>query len=82
MSWVNNFVAMAIAVTKALLVINIFMGVKFQTKLVKLYAFGGFVASTLLAILFCDYATRGWEQTKGWENLPTNVMPRAEFRDP
>src|SRR5579871_513721 len=44
----NNIVAMAIAVMKALLVISFFMGVKYATKLTKLWAMAGFVGFALM----------------------------------
>ena len=39
----NNIIAVSIACTKAILVIAIFMGVKYSSNLVKLFAIGGFV---------------------------------------
>lgn len=84
-SFINNVVAMTIAVVKALLVIMIFMGVKWGTKLTKTYALCGFVWVTLLTIAFCDYATRRWEPVAAWEEgevskitgmkLPTKGAP-------
>ena len=63
----NNLVAMAIAITKATLVILIFMGVKYSSNVVKIYAALGFVWLPLLGIAFCDYGTRSYEIEKGWE---------------
>ena len=57
----NNLVAMTIAICKALLVVMIFMGVKYSTKLTKLWAATGFVWLTLMGIILVDYYTRGNE---------------------
>lgn len=66
-SFGNNIIAMAIAVTKATLVVTIFMGVKWASKLVKIYTLLGFVWVFFLGIMFCDYGTRHLEIEKGWE---------------
>jgi cytochrome c oxidase subunit 4 len=81
-SWVNNLVAMGIATAKALIVITIFMGVKFATDLTKIYAILGFAWVTLMLVMFCDYATRDWEPVKGWEEVPANAFPRGKKPDP
>lgn len=57
----NNVVAMTIAIFKALLVVMIFMGVKYGTKLTKLWAATGFIWLTLMGIILIDYTTRGNE---------------------
>ena len=54
----NNIVAMAIAATKAVLVILIFMGVMFTTKLAKLWAVLGFIWLTFAFGILIDYHTR------------------------
>jgi caa(3)-type oxidase subunit IV len=66
-SYVNNVIAMTIACIKASIVIYIFMGFKHSTNLVRLYAVLGFVWVTLMTITFCDYASRKYEPTVGWE---------------
>jgi cytochrome c oxidase subunit IV len=66
-TWRNNILALAIAITKTTLVILIFMGVKWQTRLVKLWAATGFVWFLLMAIIFGDYFTRDWESVPGWQ---------------
>ena len=77
-SVVNNFVAMGIACIKAWLVIQVFMGVKFQSNLVKTYAILGFVWFTLMFSMFADYGTRRWEPVQGWTpNDDQMAMPRA-----
>jgi len=57
----NTPVALAIAITKGLLVILFFMGVRWNTPLTKTVAISGFI---WLLILFAmgmnDYLTRGW----------------------
>ncbi|HXH62361.1 MAG TPA: cytochrome C oxidase subunit IV family protein [Fimbriimonadaceae bacterium] len=72
-----NMAALGIAVTKAYLVINIFMGVKFSTKLTKMYAIGGFVWFMLIFGILVDYATRSWEPVPGWEKTPSSSIPRV-----
>lgn len=74
--WLMNLIAIGIAVTKAVLVISIFMGVKYGTKLIKLYALGGFVWFLLLAITLVDYFSRPWEPVQGWEGVPSSSFQR------
>ena len=62
----NNAVAMAIAVTKATLVVLFFMQVKYGTRLTWLWAGLGFVWFTLLSIIMQDYMTRPWVPTHTW----------------
>ena len=57
----NAVVALAIAVTKATLVVLFFMHVKYTTKLTKLtVASGIFTFFVLIAMTLCDYITRAW----------------------
>lgn len=79
-SWANNIVAMAIAVTKAYLVVSIFMNVRNGTKLIKLYAACGFVWVTLLAFMMCDYGTRSLEPVEGWAQ--SSSLPRGQYQQP
>jgi len=72
----NNIVAMAIACTKAFLVVWIFMGVKFGTKLIKLWAYAGFIWFGMLFFVYCDYYTRSWEPVPGWGPKET-ALPRS-----
>ncbi len=77
-SIINNLVAMGIASVKAWLVIQIFMGVKFQSNLVKTFAILGFVWMTLMFSMFADYGTRRWEPVKGWTPGDAEVaLPRV-----
>jgi caa(3)-type oxidase subunit IV len=64
--WAMWFIAMGIAYTKAFFVVQIFMGVRYQTKLVKAFAYGGFIWALLLLVMLTDYLTRPWEPVKGW----------------
>ena len=53
--------ALAVAVTKALLVILFFMHVKYNTRLTWLVVIGGFFwLGILLVMTLGDYLTRGW----------------------
>jgi caa(3)-type oxidase subunit IV len=80
--WLTNAVALGIAVAKAVQVVQIFMGVKFTTKVVKLFAYGGFVWFLTLFIMFIDYATREWEPVRGWEaGVPSTGLPRERTSD-
>ena len=65
-TWMNNVVALVIAITKMMMVILIFMGVKWSTRLTKLWAATGFVWFLLMGLTFGDYATRGWENIPTW----------------
>jgi caa(3)-type oxidase subunit IV len=65
-TYINNFVALLIAITKAYFVVMIFMGVKWTSKLAKVWAVTGFVWVTLLLIIFGDYTSRTWENNRGW----------------
>ncbi len=72
-----NFVAMGIAVAKAVFVISIFMAVKFSTNLTKLFALGGFVWLLLIFGIMIDYFSRPWELVTGWEpDTPSTSTPR------
>jgi cytochrome c oxidase subunit 4 len=57
----NTVVALAIAVTKATLVVLFFMHVKYSTPLVKLCVAAAIIfLGLLLSITLSDYASRGW----------------------
>ena len=75
-----NIIAVGIAFFKAWAVIAIFMGVRYTTKLVRLYAIGGFVWFFLLFIMMADYGTRQWEPVRGWENVDASSLPRDPKR--
>lgn len=80
---INNLVAMAIATMKALLVINFFMGVKYATKLTRLWVIAGFVGFVLMFLVYGDYLTRVYEPTPRWVGDPGSSMQRSvgESRD-
>lgn len=80
-SYTANTIALTIATIKACLVVAIFMGVKFGTRLIKLWAVAGFVWFFMFFIMFCDYATRKWEPTVGWEKIDAGAMSRGPWPD-
>lgn len=56
----NLPVALAVAITKAMLVIMFFMHVKYSNKLVQVTAFTGFLfLGILIALTMADYLSRG-----------------------
>lgn len=75
-SLLMNMIALTIAVIKAVLVISIFMGLKYSSKLTKLYALGGFVWLTLMGITLIDYYSRPWEPVVGWDAEHSTALPR------
>ena len=57
----NPIIALAIATTKATLVLLYFMHVKYSTKLTKLAIVGGiFMFLTLVSLTLADYISRAW----------------------
>ena len=77
-----NVIALTIAVIKATLVITVFMGVGYSTRLVRLYAWGGFAWFTLMFIMMADYMTRPNEPVVGWEPQSANALPRGTVNKP
>lgn len=73
---VNQVVALTIAVIKAYLVVTIFMGVKYGTKLVKLWAILGFVWVSLIWSTLGDYTTRKYELAPSWDGRNESALPR------
>ena len=62
----NTILAMAIAVTKAVLVVLFFMHVKYEDRLTLVFAIAGFVWLAIMLILTAsDYMTRGWLPAPG-----------------
>ncbi len=62
----NTLVALAVAVTKATLVILFFMHVKYSTKLTWLVVASGFVfLAIMIALTMADIVSRGWLGTPG-----------------
>ena len=63
----NNFMALAIAGTKAILVVLIFMHVRESSALTWVVVGGGcFWLVLLIALTMSDYLTRGWQTVIGW----------------
>ena len=59
--FMNNIVMLAIALTKAALVILFFMGVRWSSRLTWVVAASGFVWLLILfGITMSDYLSRGW----------------------
>ncbi|MBI3848654.1 MAG: cytochrome C oxidase subunit IV family protein [Planctomycetes bacterium] len=57
----NAPIALAIAGTKASLVMLVFMHVKFSSRLIRLFAAAGFAWLTILIVLtLTDYLSRSW----------------------
>ena len=66
----NQTVALVIACTKTALVVFIFMGVRWGTKLTKMWAATGFAWFFLLGLVLIDYPMRAFEVNPGWEGTP------------
>lgn len=64
----NNVAAMAIALTKATLVVLFFMQVRYGTKLTWVWASLGFLWLTLLFGILGDYLTRAVLAAAGWKS--------------
>ena len=62
----NTFIALAIAVIKALLVIFFFMHVRYSSRLISVYVAAGFFwLALLLSLAMTDFLTRGWLPVSG-----------------
>lgn len=79
---VNQVVALAIALVKAFLVVTVFMGVKFGTKLIKLWASIGFIWVLLIFGILGDYVTRKYEPAPSWETTVDSALPRVTPDEP
>ena len=62
----NLVVAMIIAGGKAAVVVMNFMNVRFNSRLVWIWAACGFVWLSILFITLTDYVTRDWIRSIGW----------------
>ena len=62
----NNTVALAIAVIKALMVILVFMGARFSSRLTWVWATAGFAFLVIMLLTVGDYITRNFESINGW----------------
>lgn len=69
LGFLNNIIAMAIAGTKATLVVLFFMQVRYGTKLTWLWAALGFIWLILMFTIVTDYFTREWIPLHGWEQV-------------
>jgi cytochrome c oxidase subunit 4 len=66
LGWANDVVALAIAVTKALLVILFFMHVRHSTRMTMITALAGFFwLAILISLTLNDYGTRYTPQHPG-----------------
>lgn len=67
----NVIVALAIAVIKASLVAWIFMGVRYSTRMTRLFVVAGLVWLTIMMLITGgDYLTRGWDyKAQPWGNV-------------
>ena len=74
----NIVLALAIAVTKASLVVWIFMGVRYVTTLTRLFVVAGLVWLFIMILLTSsDYVTRSWTyQAKPWADNPARGLSR------
>lgn len=73
---INNVIAMTIAVTKAFLVIWVFMGIRWGSQLSRLWALAGFIILPLMFIMFQDHFLRYQEQVPSWDGRPDPALPR------
>lgn len=67
----NVVVALTIAVIKASLVAWIFMGVRYSTRMTRLFVVAGLVWLTIMILITgADYLTRGWDYIpQPWGNV-------------
>ena len=71
----NIVVALAVAVTKALLVVLYFMHVRYSTRLTKIVVISGFFwLAILITLTLADYFTRSG--TSGVGGVPSSVSSR------
>ena len=76
--WLNNFIALLIAVLKALLVIWVFMGVKHSSPLTRIWVVAGFLTFGLMYFILADNFTRHLEPAPSWvEGHEGSALPRV-----
>jgi cytochrome c oxidase subunit 4 len=70
-------VALAIALTKAALVVLYFMHVKLASPLTRLFVIAGILwLAIMVSLTYSDYLTRGWLPTgRGWSAHPVVPAP-------
>src|SRR4051812_30888503 len=78
-TFINNIIALTIAVIKACLVILFFMHVKYSTSLTRFWAVIGFVWMCLIFFILADYATRQLDPTvaRPWMSDPGSAVPKV-----
>jgi cytochrome c oxidase subunit IV len=74
--WLNNLIAIGIATAKALLVIYVFMGVKYSTSLTKMWVAAGFIFLGIMFFILADHFTRRYEPAPGWTGREGSALPR------
>ena len=76
----NVVVAILIALIKASLVAWIFMGVRYSTKMTRLFVVAGLVWLTIMILITGgDYVTRPWDyQPQPWSQAPAAVGHQAK----
>lgn len=74
--WINNGIALIIAISKTIVVVGWFMHVKYSTSLTKLFAMLGFLWVTLLGVILVDYFFRGHEPVPSWTGVHDSALPR------
>ena len=79
MGFANTFVAVTIAVIKAILVLAIFMHLKYSARILWLAAGAGTVwLIVMLALTLSDFRTRNWlAQPQPWQAVPAKEAPAA-----
>jgi len=81
---INTVVALAIAVSKMLLVILFFMHVKYSPGLTKIVVLAGFFwLAILLTLTLSDFFTRHWTPTpSGWQTSVVDSIPTRRASPP
>lgn len=65
-AWLNIVVALAVAVTKAYLIVSYFMHVKYSSRLIALFSVAAyFFVAIMFLMTYGDYMTRGWLNNVG-----------------
>ncbi len=75
--WLNNLIAIGIAVIKALLVIFVFMGVKHASSLTRIWVAAGFIVFGVMYFISADHLTRRFEVVPGWNEAEGSAFPRV-----
>ncbi|MEZ0326974.1 MAG: cytochrome C oxidase subunit IV family protein [Fimbriimonas sp.] len=76
-NWIANILALTIAVTKALLVVMFFMGVKYASSLTRLWVAAGFIVLGVMYFISGDHLTRKYEVVPGWNEAEGSALPRV-----